>query len=722
MLVEFPKLYFLKLKIISVYDYLKNNFFILVMGIVFLALSLNCYYFFILYFFYVYFLYSKYKIIFRVFLFVSVVFGFSFFIYNHLYKVTEIEEIQGIVIEIKEKDSYNQILVKSYFKKYYVYDSDKSPYRLGAKILVKGENVKIKKNQIAMAFNYQEYLIHQKIVGVIKASSIKVLSNNLSILVVKEKVNEYINNNFDDENLMFLRAVILGDDTLITSEAQEGIRINGISHLFAISGLHIGLLIIIINYLLKKIKLEENKINLLISIFLFLYLIVTSFAASILRASLMWFLFFINKKYNLKLKSLDVVSIIFLILVCINPFYIYNSGFILSFLVTFTIVLLNPLIKDKSNVIQILYISIASQIVTLPIIINFNMEINIVSFLSNVLYINLFSIVLPISFLVLIFPFLNSIYNYLIVGFLKLVDFSSYINIGLKLPYFNINMTFVYYALIAFICVFYFNKTIRNYLSLLIILFVLAITNISSFNVSKEIYFFSLYNGEAILLTDSFNQANCLIDTGDGKNNEVSNYLKRRGIKKLDYLILTHNHLDHNGEAQEIINNFKVRNVVVSIYDESHFAYLNNTIKVQANDVLEKGNLRLEVLAPLIKSNDENDNSIVLRVFFGEYYFLFLADASSIVIEKIVNNNLKADIIKVAHHGSKTSLSYKALDILKPKVAIIQTGEIKHFGFPDKEVIASLNYYNIKIYRTDLDYSIKYQYLFNKSYFTKENL
>ncbi|MGI6710388.1 MAG: DNA internalization-related competence protein ComEC/Rec2 [Bacilli bacterium] len=711
----------LRLKIISVYNYLKNNYFIFVIGLIFLALSLNHYHYFFLYLFFLYFLYSRYKIIFRVFLFISIIFSLNFFIHKYTFKQTDIKEVKGIITDIKELENYNKITVRDGFKKYYITDLNKKDYHLGIKIYVKGENKKITKNKIAMAFNYQEYLTHQKIVGVIKASEIKVLSNSFSILFFKEKINDYINNNFSQENLMFLRAVILGDDSLLTDEIEEDVKINGISHLFAISGLHIGILVLMLTNLFKRIKLKDKTINIIITITLFLYLVITAFSSSILRAALMWGAVTLNKKYNLKLKSLDIVSIIFILLVIINPFYIYNMGFVLSFLATFIIILMNPLLKNKNNAFQILILSIAIQIASLPIMINFNSEVNLVSFVSNIIYINLFSLILPISFLVLFLPFLSGIYNYLIIGFFKAIDLTSYINIPFRLPFFNINLTFIYYLLIVLLCVFYFNKSLKNYLSFMIVLFLLIVSNILYFNPSKEIYFFALYNGEAILLTDSFNKMNCLIDTGDGKNKEVSSYLKRKGIKRLDYLILTHNHFDHNGEALDIINNFYVKNVVVSQFDESRYASLKNTLKVRAGDIIKAGDLTFEVLAPKVKSTDENDNSIVLKVLFGEYNFLFLGDASKTIIEEVATKDLKVDVIKIAHHGSATALSHQALEVLKPKIAIIQTGEIAYFGFPSKEVIESLNYYNIKTYRTDLDYSIKYKYLFNKTTFLIEN-
>ena len=113
--------------------------------------------------------------------------------------------------------------------------------------------------------------------------------------------------------------------------------------------------------------------------------------------------------------------------------------------------------------------------------------------------------------------------------------------------------------------------------------------------------------------------------------------------------------------------------VVVSQFDESRYASLKSTLKVGAGDIIKAGDLTFEVLAPKVKSTDENDNSIVLKVLFGEYNFLFLGDASKTIIEEVATKDLKVDVIKIAHHGSATALSHQALEVLKPKIAIIQT-------------------------------------------------
>jgi competence protein ComEC len=210
-----------------------------------------------------------------------------------------------------------------------------------------------------------------------------------------------------------------------------------------------------------------------------------------------------------------------------------------------------------------------------------------------------------------------------------------------------------------------------------------------------------------------------VIDTGDGKNKAVTTYLKSRGLKTIDLLILTHNHIDHNGEAMSIIKEFTVNNIVISAYDNSEIKNLPHVVKVKAKDILTSGKLTFEVLHPDKGYENENDNSLVLYTKIGDLRFIFMGDCSVDVERKF--SSLNVDVLKVGHHGSITSTSRDFVSSLKPEYAIIQTGRIKQFGFPHQPVIENLLKQKVIIYRTDLHYSIKYTYNNRRSVFVTMN-
>ena len=525
--------------------------------------------------------------------------------------------------------------------------------------------------------------------------------------------------NFDSVSKSFLKGLILGNKNDFDEDFEKSIKDNGIMHLFAISGLHVSLIIMMLEKLLRLFRIKKEEIC--ISVFLLFYMVITSFSPSIIRAILMYYLALINKKKKMGFSSLDIISIVYIFLIMINPKYIYNLGFILSFLVSFFIILFSPLIKEVSSNKQSFYISLFSNILTLPIIINMNNEINLLSPIANVFFIYIVStIILPCSFISFFFPFLNNIYSSLCSLFVYLSELSSkYFSIKVVIAEMSKFSVALFYYLVLAILFFYFNKKVfrRNIMVLSLYIFILSISNPSFFK--NEVIFMDLDDGESTLVNSRSDECVALIDTGNGKNNEVTSFLKRKGIKKLDYLILTHNHDDHNGEANTIINEIDVNKIVVSAYDNSVFSRTNKTIKVKKGDKIECGKISFSVLHPDGYYLDENDNSIILHTKIGKYYFLFLADATKSVEEKMANENIIVDCVKIAHHGSTTSTSPTLLKRFLPEYAIIMSGRVKKFGFPRIETINTLKNYNVIIYRTDLDYSIVYEFGKNKGKFRK---
>jgi len=187
-------------------------------------------------------------------------------------------------------------------------------------------------------------------------------------------------------------------------------------------------------------------------------------------------------------------------------------------------------------------------------------------------------------------------------------------------------------------------------------------------------------------------------------------------------LILTHNHSDHNGNANLVLQNIKVKNLVISVYDNSLITKnVNipkgvNLIKVKRGDELKCGKMSFKILNPDENYLNINDLSIVLYTKIGPLNFLFLGDVSKNIEEKLVNLNLQVDVLKIAHHGSVTSTAKSFIANVKPKYAIIMIGN-KKYSFPSIETINTLNEYNVKIYRTDYHYSIYYQVKNNKYQF-----
>ena len=221
--------------------------------------------------------------------------------------------------------------------------------------------------------------------------------------------------------------------------------------------------------------------------------------------------------------------------------------------------------------------------------------------------------------------------------------------------------------------------------------------------------------GDAVVITYKSNTI--LLDTGgniysDISNNKIIPYLKSLGKYKIDYLILSHGDYDHMGESINLIDNFKVDNVIFNNnnYNELEQELINklnikNILYYNNVNFIDINNIRLYFLNNKLYDN-ENDNSNIIYFKYNNYSFLFTGDISSNTEEDIISNyNINnIDFLKVSHHGSNTSSCDKFIKSINPKYSLISVGKNNKYGHPDKIVLDTLS--NSKIYRTDLDGSI----------------
>lgn len=690
-----------KLKNTLFYRTLINNIIYISFSIILLFFLINNLYLFFLYALYLIFIYKRNKIIFISVIISNVVIIIILIIYSTIIKDYGLINFEGIVTSIERKENSNKIEVTNFFRKVIVYDKSYKEIEIGDKIIVKGINRKISENHNQYAFNYQKYCFSKKIISIINAEEINT-EKSINIYLIKKYIYKYLDYYFKDSICQaYIKGFIFGDTSQLGDTIAESIRINSISHLFAISGLHVGIIISIIEKLLGKlINKRETREN-IVCIVIGLYLFINYFQVSISRAVFMYYLKIINKRKELKLSSIDIISIVFIMFLLVNPFLIYNISFKLSFLASFAIIIYSESIKNTklelvSPIINNLLMTIFVQIITLPIVINMNNTFNIISPFVNVIFIALVSyIILPITFLALFFPVIQIGYFYILETFEYIIIMFKNLNITINIPSINAIEITIFYLII-----YLFTKHYKEiYIYIVTIIFVFIFVNKVNFNIFGKVSFLSLTEGDAILIDLPLNKGIILIDTGKNDNDDVINYLKSSGVMKIDYLILTHNHDDHNGKASEIINEFNVTNIVVSEYDNSKYSYANKKIKVKAGDKLTINGYELDILSPKYESNNENDNSIVLTITLGNYKYLFLGDATKEVEKTLEVDNV--DVVKVGHHGSNTSTDKKFYEKIKPKYAIITSGYYNKYGFPHQETLDNLE--NIKVHRTDLE-------------------
>ena len=622
------------------------------------------------------------------------------------------KEFIGIVTKYEVKEDKITIEIKAKEKLLITYkyqDKEFNNLSYGDKIKVKGTLITPSKNTNQNTFNYQKYLYYKKIYYLVEATSINKIANNHNYLytiknILYQKIDKLKSSNY-------IKTLLFCDNTL-SKEIKESYRINGISHLFSVSGMHINFFVSIIYLYLNKITYNKRIKYLITNIFIIIYLILFP-SSSLLRSAVMSILYSINYLLKLKIKKIDILLLTLGVSLLINPFIIYDLGYIYSYTITFFLVLSSSTLKNKNKINKIIYISLLSFLVSIPITIYNSYEINIISILLNIILIPIISIIiLPLTILTYIFPILDSIL-YLFTNTLETISlFISKIKITkIIFPKPSLLIVVLYYI------IFLLSYQNKKYFYLNIIL--LIIIYISPYlNSNFEIVMFEVGEADCHLIKYPYNKNTILIDTGKNEykiKNEVIPYLKSIGIKKIDYLIITHGDLDHMGEGINLVNNFKVEKVIFNCgpYNdlEQELIKVLDKKKIKYYSCIKELNIDNNKLYFLQTKeyDNENDNSNVIYSELNVYKFMFMGDAGIDKEKDILDkyNLSNVDVLKVGHHGSKTSSSKEFINVINPKYSIISIGKNNRYGHPNKEVLNNLS--DSKIYRTDQDGSIMFK-------------
>lgn len=570
------------------------------------------------------------------------------------------------------------------------------------------------------SFDYKQYLKSKNVNYIIKIDKITLISKEKSFFkgikcfLLKRNSNPYI------------KAFIFGNNKSIITDVMSSYQEIGISHLFAISGMHVGLLILVISKLLMKLNIKEKYIFIIISLFLFFYLFITGVSPSILRAIFFYLFFSINKIYNLNIKGVNIFMLIFSISLLVNPYYIHEVSFLYSYTISFSILLVGNKISNGSYFKRLFLTSLISFIVSFPITIYFFNQINILSVFYNMLFVPFISmIVFPLSIITYIIPFFEPIFNVFIslMEFLALkfnsISFSKLIFPSLPRYY------YILYIVGVVIFIYFYNKKIISVLPILL----LALFNYlyPVFFNQNYLMFLDVGQGDSILIHSK--DKTMLVDTGgvinysrekwqERKNEKsLTNYvtipvLKKLGIRKIDYLVLTHGDFDHMGEALKLIKQYRVEDIYLNqgnfnLLEKKVIKKYRHVYQIREKEEIVLGNINIVQINK--EFSDENDSSSILLMYYKNKKILLTGDASKKSEEYILNkyNIGKIDVLKIGHHGSKTSTSDELLEELRPSLAIISCGKNNRFNHPHKETIDKLKEYRIKYLRTDISGTIR---------------
>ena len=643
-------------------------------------------------------------------------FGVKVLIYNNA-KLDLNKKV--IVKEIENKDDYQKVIVSDGTLKYLYYNKEISnKIHVGDIYYIRGSVEKKQEENTPNGFDYATYLKYQNIIGVINAQEITYVKNIFTLSKVNAYLEQYYDNNFKHANI--IKALVIGNKNSIDEQLMSNIQAIGISHLFVVSGLHVGMLTSMLGFVLNKTKMPKKLVNLIIYLFLGLYLIITNFMVSVMRVTLAYVLKDIIKK---DVTPLDKISINMIIVLLINPFYLFSYSYILTYLISSMIIIISPLLFKKKGFIyylaNMIIISIASIIVTLPVVVNINPNINLLSVLYNIIYIPFVSyVLLPLSIIISVLPWLENIFSFIYTYFILSINFLSKLNfLTFSFPVLN-NMLCLSYYVVIFISVYLFERR-KWFFSLFYITYLFCWYNKAYIDIYDKVVFLDVAEGDATHIKTNFNQTNIIIDTGIDTDDSIILYLKKEGIRKIDLVIISHGDSDHNGNLDKLINNFDVQSVILSCYDYQTYQILkdnnfNNYYLVKGKDEFVIKDIAFKVLWPTSDAGDVNNNSLVFTMDFENTTFLFTGDIEKKAEEKIIDiyKQLDVDVLKIAHHASNTSTHQKWLENVNFKVGIVMTGDKNTFGFPNQYTVDRLK--NYEVYYTSNEDTITFLKVFFK--------
>ena len=623
-------------------------------------------------------------------------------------KINVNEDFTGIVTTIVKKENSFKLTIKGK-EKLIVYISNIENIELGDKVVVKGKYTLPKKATIPNNFDYQKYLYNNHIFYIMYAKELKIIKKNQNITFkikkyILDKTSNYTNNGY-------LNAFIIGDKTDL--EFYETYQNNGISHLFALSGMHISMLSLIIYKLVNKFKHKD----LIVIMFLLFYITLTNFSASILRTIIFFIILKLNKKLDLNISTKNALLITLSIIMIYNPLIVFDIGFQYSGLVTFGLIVSTKYYK-KNYFYNLFITSFIALLFSVPITLYNNYELNLLSILNNLINVPLITFVIyPLSLLTFLLKFLEPIYN-LTINLLEFINnISSIFSLNIIVPKVHIIFYLIYYLLIYL----YIESNNKKYI-LIACLYLLSFKLKPFIDRNNYVYYLDVGQGDSSLII--YNDIVVMNDTGGTSNYNVSSgcikLLKSLGYSHIDYLILTHGDFDHMGDSIYLINNYKVKNVVLN--NDSFNELETNLIKelkkkkIKYYQNVEKIPISNNIITILNTEeyDNENDNSNVIYIELNNYNFMFMGDAGvdkeKDILERYNISNI--DVLKVGHHGSKTSSSKSFINKINPKYSIISVGKNNRYGHPNKEVLNNLDH--SKIYRTDEDGSIMFKIKNNK--------
>ena len=530
-------------------------------------------------------------------------------------KTKYVIKLDGIGDEGIFKNTDGKILVNSF-------TGDKN-FRYGQEVYVKGRLLKPRGKRNPGGFDYSAYLRNKGIFGIINLnanSEIKFrgYKSNLFFIntfVKKVKYNfiERINKNFSGQERELLKGILLGEREGIDRDVKNEFAKSGILHILAVSGLHVGFIILLLGFIVSITRLP-NKVKLLLIICgIIFYALLTGSRPPVIRAALITGILQLGFLTERRVEPLNSIGAAGLIILLFRPDDLFSASFQLSFAAFFGIIFITLIFGDF---IKNLFkrspfgLRIFKKYIIIPFIISFGVilfilpfsgyyfsRISFIAFLLNIVIVPAAGLIVGLGFFSLtagyFLPYLcepvNAVLYYLANGMILIADYSS----NIPYSYTDISRKSVYLILIFYLIIYIGYKSVIQGKSRRLLIYFLFLVNILVwdrvlFRHKMKIIYFDVGQGDSALITFPDNKR-MLIDGGekrfsfDAGEYNIAPYLKRNGIRSIDWIVATHPESDHIGGIPYIIRNFKIGTILDSgeEKDTKIFEELKNEIRTR---------------------------------------------------------------------------------------------------------------------------------------------
>ena len=570
-------------------------------------------------------------------------------------------------------------------------------------------------------FDFKSFLYSQNIEFTLHTSEAQVVSQQFSIWQIQHHLANWVQHRFPNPTASYIQALFLGRRDDMDEETLNMYSQLGIMHIFAISGAHVTLLAGLVEGLFKRIGLMDVMVDGLVMIFCLLFIVVAGCSISIIRASLMFCVTTLNKRLKWQLSAFDVFAVVFLSCFLFNPRLLLQLGFQYSFWISFILMISKPALSTLDPIVANVSAVYLAWMAAIPITIATNFELNIAAFVANLLLVPLLmTFIFPLLLMTIFLPFISHLTNPMLSLF-ELINQMAHPWLNQQVNYGHLTLSVVILLLIFLVYSLWRyevsgKKWIRG---ALMVGFIVILEINRLWQPASIVTFLDVGQGDATILHSPFQSCTIVVDTGGdlGRinsdqssifSNTLEPYLLGSGIRKIDFLILTHEHYDHIAEAIPLMERFKVGAI---LYNGAPVGNQMQAIKDTAlefniplfvpapGDVFSCGNQSYTFIHREVDGTDPNEDSLVMAVDINGWKVLLTGDIGHPTEEVVLKQYPYSvvDIYHVAHHGSAFSNSLNFMASLNIRYAVVSVGRRNFYGHPSQLFLDDIDYLEIPL-------------------------